>query len=72
MAKKLSTSSECPECDFDTKQENLLTKHVTENHPYFQNVQSVILTPKKKICWKNMPLKLSILSKCPECDFDTK
>ena len=23
----------CPECDYDTKEENLLKNHVTENHP---------------------------------------
>ena len=50
MAKKLSISSECPVCDFDTKQENLLKKQDAENHPYFQNVLSEILTPKKEIC----------------------
>jgi uncharacterized C2H2 Zn-finger protein len=58
FVKKSSIFSECPECDFDTKEENLLEKHVTENHPYFQNLQSVILTPKKKICWKNMSQKI--------------
>ena len=23
----------CPECDFDTKEENSFEKHATENHP---------------------------------------
>ena len=45
-----SIFSECPDCDFDTKEDFFLEKHVTENHPYFQNVQSVILTSKKKDC----------------------
>ena len=37
---KINHILECPECDFDTKQEDSLEKHVKENHTYFQNVQS--------------------------------
>ena len=70
--KKSSIFSECPECDFDTREENLLEKHVTENHTYFQNVQSVILTLKKKIVEKTCHRKSSIFSECPECDFEPK
>jgi hypothetical protein len=25
----------CPECDFDTKEENLMENHITGNHLYF-------------------------------------
>ena len=56
--RKSSIFSGCPECDFDNKEETLLKKHVTENQQYFQNVQSVILTPKKKIYWKIISQKI--------------
>ena len=51
----------CPECDFNTKEENLFENHASENHPL-----SLVLFDKKSV------KKDFYFLKCPECDFDTK
>ena len=51
----------CPECDFDTKKENSLENHATENHPL-----SLVLFDKKSV------KKDFYFLKCPECDFYTR
>ena len=51
----------CPECDFDTREENSFENHATENHP-----MSLVLFDKKSV------KKDFYFLKCPECDFDTR
>ena len=69
----------CPECDYDTKEENLLNNHVTENHPLssiFPKCPECDFDTKEENLLKNHVIENhplpSIFPKCPEGDFDTK
>ena len=49
----------CPECDFDTKEETFLQDHAVEKHP---------------LCFEFCAKSIQSFAclKCPECDFNTK
>ena len=57
----------CPECDFDTKEENLMENHFTGNHPF----SSVFLktpecdfdTDEEKLCKDSQQKRINVIKK---------